>query len=76
MLFNPKRGGEDAMKSNILFICLQGENEFEDELKRRQDEFLDLYSLYLRTSLSWIKEELMQKAYQLHLLDSEFTFHL
>ena len=64
------------MKSNILFICLQDENEFADEVKRKQDEFLDLYSLYLRTDLSWIKEELMQKAYQLHLLDPEFTFHL
>ena len=64
------------MKSNVLFICLQDENEFEDELKRKQDEFLDLYSLYLRTDLSWIKEELMQKAYQLHLLDPEFTFQL
>ena len=64
------------MKSNVLFICLQDENEFEDELRRKQDEFLDIYSLYLRTGLSWIKEELVQKAYQLHLLDSEFTFHL
>ncbi len=64
------------MKSNILFICLQDENEFEDELKRKQDEFLDIYSLYLRTGLSWIKEELVRKAYQLHLLDPEFTFHL
>ncbi len=64
------------MKSNILFICLQDENEFEDELKRKQDEFLDIYSLYSRTGLSWIKEELVQKAYQLHLLDPEFTFHL
>ena len=68
--------GENAMKSNVLFICLQDEDEFESELKRKQDEFLDIYSLYLRTSLPWIKEELLQKAYQLHLFDPEFTFHL
>ena len=68
--------GEDPMKSNVLFICLQDEDEFESELKRKQDEFLDIYSLYLRTGLSWIKDELLQKAYQLHLLDPEFTFHL
>ena len=68
--------GEKAMKSNILFIRLQDEDEFESELKRKQDEFLDIYSLYLRTGLSWIKDELLQKAYQLHLLDPEFTFHL
>ena len=63
------------MKSNVLFICLQDEDEFEDQLRRKQDEFLDIFSLYQRTGLSWIKEELMQKAYQLHLLDSNFQFH-
>ena len=63
------------MSSDILLICLQDENEFEDELKKRQDEFLDVYSLYRQTGLSWIKEELLLKAYQLHLLDPQFTFH-
>ena len=64
------------MKSNVLFICLQDEDEFENQLRRRQDEFLDIFSLYRRTGLSWIKEELMQKAYQLHLLDPNFNFHI
>ena len=63
------------MKSNVLFICLQDEEEFENQLRRKQDEFLDIFSLYRRTGLSWIKEELMQKAYQLHLLDPTFKFH-
>ena len=62
------------MESNILFICLQDENEFEDQLKQKQDEFLDIYSLYQRTGLSWIREELILKAYQLHLLDPDFQF--
>ena len=64
------------MRSNILFICLLDEDDFQDEIKRKQDEFLDIYSLYQRTGLPWIKEELLTKAYQLHLLDPEFTFHV
>ena len=64
------------MKSNILVLCLQDENDFEDQLKTKQNEFLDLYSLYLKTGLSWIKEELLQKAYQLHSLDPSFTFQI
>lgn len=64
------------MESNVLFICLQDEDEFEEQLKKKQDEFLDIYSLYQKTGLSWIREELLRKAYQLHLLDPEFTFHI
>ncbi len=64
------------MKSNILVLCLQDEIDFEDQLKSKQNEFLDLYSLYLKTGLSWIKEELLQKAYQLHSLDPSFTFQI
>ncbi|OGW87036.1 MAG: hypothetical protein A3C35_00740 [Omnitrophica bacterium RIFCSPHIGHO2_02_FULL_46_11] len=64
------------MKSDILFISLQDEDDFKDEIRQKQNEFLDLYSLYLATSLPWIKEELLNKAYQLHLLDPNFTFHV
>jgi hypothetical protein len=64
------------MSSQILYICLQEELEFEDELKKKQDEFLDLYSLYQATGLSWIKEELLDKAYQLHVLKPDFKFYL
>ena len=64
------------MRSDILFICIQDKDELEIELKRKQDEFLDVYSLYQKTGLPWIKEELLVKAYQLHVLDPEFTFHI
>ena len=64
------------MRSNFLILCLQDEDDFEQEMKRRQDEFLDIFSLYRQTGLSWIKEELLLKAYQLHLLDPEFSFRL
>ena len=64
------------MRSDILFICLQDGDELAEELKRKQNEFLDIYSLYRQTGLSWIREELLLKAYELHLLDSDFTFHI
>lgn len=64
------------MKSNILVLCLQDETDCQDQLKQIQNEFLDIYSLYLKTGLSWIKEELLQKAYQLHILDPSFTFRI
>ena len=64
------------MESNVLFLYLQDEDNYENELRRKQDELLDLYSLYLKTHLSWIREELLNKAYQLHLLNPDFTFHV
>ena len=64
------------MRSNVLFVCFREEDNFEEELKQKQDEFLDIYSLYQRTGLSWIREELLRKEYQIHLLDPEFTFHI
>ena len=64
------------MRPDILFICLQDGDELAEELKHKQNEFLDVFSLYRQTGLSWIKEELLLKAYELHLLDSDFTFHI
>lgn len=64
------------MESNILVFCMDDKADYEEELKQKQDEFLDIYSLYRQTGLSVIKEELLQKAYQLHLLDPKFTFYI
>ncbi len=64
------------MKSNIMLVCLQDDHEYEDALRQKQNEFLDLYSLYLKTNLPWVKEELLDKAYQLHILDPKFTFRV
>ena len=64
------------MDSDILFIRLEDEEEYDIELRRKHDEFLDVYSLYRQTGLSWIKEELLKKAYQIHLLDQNFTFYV
>lgn len=64
------------MGSQILYIYLQDEDGHEDELKQKQDEFLDLFSLYQATGLSWIREELIDKAYQIHLLNPDFKFSI
>ena len=64
------------MDSHFLIFCMDDEADFDEEVRKKQDEFLDLYSLYLKTKLPWIKEELINKAYQLHLLDPKFTFYV
>lgn len=64
------------MDSNIMMLCLRDENDCDDQLKQMQNEFLDIYSLYLKTGLSWIKNDLLQKAYQLHSIDPSFTFRI
>ncbi len=64
-------------KQNIfLIIYLDDDDQIEAEIKRKQDEFLDIYSLYRTTQLSWIKEELLRKAFEIHLLNPKFTFHI
>ena len=64
------------MDSNILILKLSEATDLEEEIKQKQDEFLDIYSLYKRTRLGWIKEELLLKAYELRFLDPKFTFHI
>ena len=64
------------MESNVLIFCMDEETDYDNELKKKQNEFLDIYSLYQKTGLSLIKEELLRKAYQLHILDPRFTFHI
>ena len=45
-----------------------------EEIKKRRDELLDVYSLYLATKIPTVKEEVLSKAYLLHLLDPNFSF--
>lgn len=39
------------------------------ETEIKFNEFLDVYSLYLQTRISWVRDELRLKAYELHFLD-------
>jgi len=46
--------------------------DLSQEIKIKQDEFLDVYSFYRQTGIAWIHDELKLKAYELHLLDPAF----
>ncbi|MCM8774932.1 MAG: hypothetical protein NC930_01040 [Candidatus Omnitrophica bacterium] len=64
------------MKTPYLIHNIQDEEELQREIVRKRDEFLDVYSLYLQCSASWIRDEVRLKAYELHLLDPSFTFQI
>lgn len=57
-------------------LRIEDETELQDEIRRKTDEFLDVYSLYLRTGISWVRDEVKLKAYELHLLDPAFSFQI
>ncbi len=59
-----------------IIVKIKDKRELESEIKKKQNEFLDVYSLYLRTGLQWIKEETILKAYELHMLDTKFAFEI
>lgn len=64
------------MKMPYLVLRIEDEDDLQDEICRKQDEFLDVYSLYLRTQISWVRDEVKLKAYELHLLDPSFAFQI
>lgn len=64
------------MKTPYLILRIQDQNELNEEIQKKQDEFLDVYSLYLRTRVSWIRDEVRLKAYELHILDPAFAFQI
>lgn len=64
------------MKTPYLILQIQDEDDLKQELRKKQDEFLDAYSLYLKTGLTWIRDEVKLKCYELHLLDPAFTFQI
>lgn len=64
------------MKMPYLTLSIDDEQDLKVELERKQDEFLDVYSLYLQTRVAWIRDEVKLKAYELRLLDPSFSFQL
>ena len=64
------------MNTPYLILRIQDETELKEEVQRKQDEFLDVYSMYLSTGFSWVREELRLKAYELRLLDPSFSFRI
>ncbi|MBI3307092.1 MAG: hypothetical protein HYZ84_04735 [Candidatus Omnitrophica bacterium] len=63
-------------KAPYLILKIQDERDLREEVRKKQDEFLDVYSLYLQSSLAWVKDDVRLKAYELHLLDPSFTFQI
>lgn len=63
------------MKNPYLLLEIQTEQDIKTEIQKKQNEFLDVYSLYLKTQFSWIRDELRLKAYELRLLDPKFQFN-
>ena len=61
---------------NVYFytVKIDGGEDLSEEIERRRDELLDIYSLYLKTGIPSIKQELIQKAFELHLRDPKFSF--
>ncbi|MFZ5801849.1 MAG: hypothetical protein ACOY3K_01885 [Candidatus Omnitrophota bacterium] len=45
-----------------------------EAFRKKMDEFLDVYSLYRKTRIAWIHDELKLKAYELSLIDPAFRF--
>lgn len=64
------------MRTPYLILQIQDESDLREEIRKKQDEFLDTYSLYLKTKISWIRDEARLKSYELHLLDPAFTFQI
>ena len=64
------------MKIPYLVLRIQDEEDLKEEIGRKCDEFLDVYSLYLATRFHWVREEVKLKAYELHLLDPNFNFQI
>lgn len=60
-----------------IYICvLKSDSEVatKAELEQFRNQLLDTYSLYLETGIPAIKEEVVEKAYELHLRDPNFSF--
>ncbi len=64
------------MKLPYPILRIQDESTLQEEITQKQNEFLDVYSLYLRTSFAWVRDEVKLKAYELHLLDPTFSFQI
>ncbi len=59
-----------------LVVKIEPKKDIKKNIKEKQDEFLDVYSLYLQTGLNWIKQEAILKAYELHVLDKDFQVEI
>ncbi|MBI4430130.1 MAG: hypothetical protein HY587_00260 [Candidatus Omnitrophica bacterium] len=64
------------MKKSLVVVKIGDAEDISAEIQVKQNEFLDVYSLYLRTGLKWVKDEAIMKAYELHMMDPKFSFEI
>ena len=64
------------MKTPYLVLKIQDEEDLREEICKKQNEFLDVFSLYLKSRVSLVRDEVRIKAYELHLLDPSFSFQI
>ncbi len=64
------------MKTPYLVLRIEDEKDLREEVRKKMDEFLDVYSLYLSTHNPWVRDEVKLKAYELHLLNPHFNFQV
>ncbi|GEM_PF-839887 len=65
-----------VMEEEKQTIKVEDKKDIQKKIQEKQNEFLDVYSLYLQTGLDWIKQEAILKAYELHVLDSKFSIEI
>ncbi len=60
----------------MMFYYWDDDSDFSLLLRKKQDAFLDVYSLYCATKLPLVKEDLIRHAYELSSLDPQFMFEI
>ena len=63
-------------EEKVIKVATEDKKDREKKIVEKQNEFLDVYSLYLRTGSDWIKQEAILKAYELHVLDAKFSIEI
>ena len=59
-----------------LILRVQTEEDIRQEVGKKMDEFLDVYSFYLKTRLTLVRDEVKLKAYELRILNPNFSFQI
>lgn len=62
------------MKPLSTALQVQTLEDIQEQVRQKLDEFLDVYSFYRQTGITWIHDEMKLKAYELHLLNPAFNY--
>lgn len=64
------------LKGSYFVNNIKNKSDFSREIELKQNEFLDVYSLYLKAKISLVGDDMRLKAYELHSLNSKFYFNI